>query len=94
MDHCALCVVIMASIFLNGLGWVTENGPTSMSEVNICFRIYKTICLHATWCRRRVLLFVMPSAVLALIARLLAATVARWTLLQAAVMDEVLHVHA
>ena len=33
-------------------------------------------------------------AVLALIARLLAATVARWTLLQAAVMDEVLHVHA
>ena len=37
VDQCTLCMMIMASIFLSGLGWVglgwiTENGPTSMSE--------------------------------------------------------------
>ena len=61
VDHCALCMMIMASIFLSGfglgwvvlqacfvgwvgsisywvgLGWITENGPTSMSALSYCY---------------------------------------------------------
>jgi len=59
VDHCALCMVIMASIFLSGLGWVgsisywvglgwiTENGPTSMSAWSTTLLTWRNVAnLH------------------------------------------------